>query len=110
MYAPKIWIAQAVVVLMLLMALFGGMSGDFWTLLRVVVSVAFLWIGYLFFERQLVGWMIISGAVVILFNPISPFYLGREIWVIVDVGVVAVSIYSVYLLRTGTKRSSNSKE
>ena len=50
MYAPKIWIAQAVVVLMLLMALFGGMSGDFWTLLRVVGSVAFLWIGYLFLK------------------------------------------------------------
>tara|TARA_Y100001934_G_scaffold247067_1_gene306587 strand:- start:91 stop:288 length:198 start_codon:yes stop_codon:yes gene_type:complete len=59
------------------------------------------------FERQLVGWMIVSGAVVILFNPISPFYLGREIWVIVDVVVAAVSIYSVYLLSGRSERNSS---
>ena len=51
--------------------------------------------------------MIVSGAVVILFNPISPFYLGREIWVIVDVVVAAVSIYSVYLLSGRSERNSS---
>ena len=107
MYAPKLWIAQAVVVLMLLMALFGGMTGDFWTLLRVVVSISFLWIGYLFFERQLVGWTIISGGVVILFNPFNPFYLGREIWVIVDIITGAIAIYSAYLLSGGSERDSS---
>ena len=98
MMRPKIWVAQTVVVVMLLLALFGGMDGGFWELLRIVVAIGFLWIGYSFLEQKQIRWLIVCGAIVVLFNPIAPFYLGRPLWVIVDVITGAIAIYSIYVL------------
>ena len=102
---PSIWIAQAIVVIMLLLALSGGMDGGFWELLRIVVVIGFLWIGYLFLRQEEIAWVIACGVIVLLFNPIAPFYLGRAIWVIVDLITGAIAIYSVYVLSRPTNRA-----
>ena len=102
---PKHWLAQAVVVVMLLIALFGGLGGSFFDVLRLVVAVAFVWIGYLMFKKKEVGWTIACGVIVLLFNPLVPFYLGRPLWVIVDLITGGIAIYSVYLLTRDTSRN-----
>lgn len=40
------------------------------------------------------GWVVVLGAIAILFNPIIPIYLGRGVWAPIDVisaGLMAVS-------------------
>ena len=39
-------------------------------------------------ERQ--GWIWVMAILAIVFNPIEPFYLGKELWVVVDIMAAAI--------------------
>ena len=39
------------------------------------------------------GWMILYGSLILLFNPFFPVYLGKGLWVIMD--IIAIIIYSL---------------
>lgn len=78
------YIAIASGVLLLL-----GIPNNLWpyayyTLLRWVIFITSGIIAYGFYESSLTGWVLVFGAVSLLFNPIFPFYLNKSSWVAID--------------------------
>ena len=61
-------------------------------MLRFVVFVAAAWLAVLDYQRdEKVGvWAIALGLGAILFNPIIPVYLPREIWFFLDLGMAVL--------------------
>lgn len=90
--------AIRVVAIVMLVLSFAPMPIGYYTLLRIVVCGA---AAYLAYESGNGPWRWIWGAIAIVFNPIFPLYLGRDIWRVVDALVIIV--LSVSLLREGRR-------
>jgi len=58
----------------------------FYTLIRIIVCLFMAWAAVIFFKKEVetLPWIFIALAV--LFNPIIPVYLSKEIWVVIDLG------------------------
>lgn len=66
---------------MLLLALLPWPYG-YYQLLRVVICIASCIITWQVFRAKRTGWMVIMT---ILFNPIAPIFLTRDVWALVDI-------------------------
>jgi hypothetical protein len=64
----------------------------YFTLLRFVVCIAALWLAYLDYqlEEKVGPWVLALGVAAILFNPIIPVHLTRDIWFFLDLGMAAL--------------------
>lgn len=62
----------------------------YYTLLRLVVCVAFVWSALDLFQRELIGWAVAAGVVALLYNPVIPVYLDRELWMVVNIVTAGV--------------------
>ena len=58
----------------------------YYMLLRLVVTIVFAWAAYATYERkeEVLPWVL--GVIALLFNPLIPIHLPKEVWMIVDVG------------------------
>ncbi len=76
----------------------------YYTLLRIVVcgvAVYATYVGYNVGLRIfLVSWIFIA----LLFNPIIPIYLTKEIWVLIDIIVAIIFLVSIFILRRKFQR------
>lgn len=81
-------------------ALLDGWPYGYFTLLRFIVCI---FSGYITFKAYEFGkefWMYSFGFLAILFNPIIPIHLSREIWVVIDffAGIfMTVSIFKLQI-------------
>ncbi len=73
----------------------------FYQILRWVVSGTAIYIAYQNYLQQKTHWVWTFGIIAILFNPIGPIHLEREIWAFIDV-VVAV-IYLIAFNKDGNR-------
>jgi hypothetical protein len=70
---------------MILVAI-GSMPIGYYTVLRIVVTIAAVAIVIQEFDGEISPWVIAFGLIAIIFNPFIPVYLhDREIWAIIDV-------------------------
>lgn len=77
---------------MLLLAIPSIWPYGYYQLLRWVVAGSAAFIAYLAYNIGKISWMWILIVIGILFNPIVPFYLDKEVWVIIDL-VAAVTFF-----------------
>ena len=73
----------------------------FYTLLRLVVSItsAFI-IFYIFKESKGINEIsIIFSFILILYNPIFPVYLTREIWMPINLVTSGIYLYGLYKIK-----------
>lgn len=82
-----IHLAAAVMLLLALIPLPYG----FYHLVRLVVCIASGFLAWQLFQTKRHGWMIVMGILAILFNPISPIFLTREFWMLLD--LVAANLF-----------------
>ena len=54
-------------------------------LLRWVVCGVGAYSAYVSYGSGRTGWAFIFGVIAVLFNPISPFYMQRETWQVLDI-------------------------
>lgn len=87
----------------------------YYTLLRLVVCAAACWIAFVSFKSEpairWVGWPF--TLIALLFNPLVPVHLDREVWRIIDFVVAAVfgiAIWPSLVHRTSQPESSTSSE
>ena len=73
---------------------------SYYTLLRFVVCGAAAYLAYRDFEdtQRASAWVFVLGALAVLFNPLIPVYLSREMWAPIDVGASILLV--VHWLRT----------
>ncbi|MDP3726185.1 MAG: hypothetical protein Q8R36_03230 [bacterium] len=56
----------------------------YFQLLRWIVAGTAIFNGYIAYELKKTSWVWIMGIIALLFNPIFPFYLSKEIWIVID--------------------------
>ncbi len=90
---------------MLLVALAPGLPYGYYTLPRWIGCAVFTLSAYLAWslEKPVGTWVL--GFFALLFNPLVPVYLGREVWVVLDViAAVVIAGSAWFLYSIGTKR------
>lgn len=81
--------------IVLLFSALGTHPYGFYTFLRWIVTLASLFTGYLYYQVELKGSAWIFFIIAILFNPLAPIYMQRETWLVIDILVGIVFIYSL---------------
>ncbi len=92
-------IIAMVAVVMLIVALF-EMPYGYYTFLRLAVMTAALLGAFHAFKMiNAPFWVVTMGLVALLFNPVIPVHLTRDIWAIIDVAVASVFLGYLFILR-----------
>ena len=90
MLHPVVWLAPAGMLLIALLPLPYG----FYTVLRIVVCIVACYLAYFEYGRasKVSGWSVFLIVLAIVFNPLIPIYLTREIWALIDIGAAIALI------------------
>lgn len=91
---------------MLLAALWRQPYG-YYVLLRWVVCGVAAYSAFKSLELEKSGWVWVFGFIAILFNPIIPIHLTREVWAPVDIAGALIFIISIFTLREKVQPKSN---
>jgi len=70
----------------------------YFTLMRFVVCVVAAYCASQAYSQKKEEWTWIFGAIAVLFNPIIPIHLNRELWTVIDVITAIVLIVSLFLI------------
>jgi hypothetical protein len=73
----------------LFLAMIKGWPYGFFKLLRWVVCGTAVYLSWLAYESEKKGWIWVFGLIALVFNPLIPLHLGRNLWRVVDL-LVAV--------------------
>ena len=66
----------------------------YYTFLRLVVTAAAAYIAYQTYQKdKQSGWLWIFGLVALLFNPLIPIYLDKEIWMVIDLAAAVLFLF-----------------
>lgn len=98
-------IIRLIAVVLLLWALDRHAYG-YYTLLRWVVCGASVYSGFISLERNNKPWVWVFGFIALLFNPLIPIHLDRDIWHVIDIIVAGVLGISTFIIREN--KDSNS--
>ena len=81
------------------------MPYGYYQLLRLVVAVAAAFLAVAAWQRGAHVAVIAFGLLVLIYNPIAPLHLKREIWQWVNLGTVAVFLGALAVLEVRERRS-----
>ncbi len=91
-------VMQVIVMGMLLWALADNPYG-YYQILRWIVCGFFGYFAFLTHDHNDIKWTWIFSGIAILFNPIIPIYLEREVWQVIDVIVAIVILASIFKIK-----------
>jgi hypothetical protein len=83
------------IVLLMLVAL-GQHPYGYYQFLRWATAISSFYLAYLAYSDKKNGWAWTFGAVGVLFNPISPFYLDREKWQLFNLAIAVIYSISIF--------------
>ena len=94
---PILWLVPAV---LLLLALLPWPYG-FYTFLRLSVCLVCSWLAYEQWKHDdaVSGWVVGLSTVALLYNPLLPVHLSREIWMVLNIGSAVLIIGHLWALR-----------
>ena len=93
------FIPQIVAILMLLCALNPKNPYAYYMLLRIVICGNCAFLAYRALNFGNATWAWILGATAVIYNPIIPIHLTRQIWSAVNIATVVVLIITVGVIR-----------
>ena len=77
------------------LAIIGGWPYGFYTFLRIVIFFISIYMVINLIQSDLIGFAWGYGFIGFLFNPLIPFHLGRDIWLIVNWITLGFFVYSI---------------
>jgi len=80
-------------------ALLEGLPYGYFTLLRFIVCITSGYIAYNAYNINKYFWVYSFGFLTILFNPIIPIHLSRDMWVVIDFLAGLFMIVSIFKLK-----------
>ena len=80
--------------LMLVFAI-SNLPYGYYQFLRLAIFVSGLFTAYNFYKLEKAVLAVGFGFAALLFNPVSPVYLDKSIWVLIDLAVAFLFFYSV---------------
>jgi glucose-6-phosphate-specific signal transduction histidine kinase len=94
--AMSIWLPEAVIVIMAIVALRKDNPYSYYIFLRWVACPVLGWIAWKAYSRGSGIMMVIAaGVLAVLFNPLIRVMLDRDKWEILNIAMIAVAIWSV---------------
>lgn len=98
----RIWIPQAITIIMLIIALNPANPYGYYILLRLVCCSAYVYLTLKSLELEKEGWPWVLGVTAIVYNPIIRIHLTRDIWVIINLISIGISIASIVVMKNRT--------
>lgn len=96
----KVIIPSLISALMLFLAIPEGWPYGYYTILRLVVCASAVFVAYVaVIDFEKTKWAYLFGFVALLFNPLIPIHLTKEIWVVIDIMAALLFIISIFVLR-----------
>ena len=67
----------------------------YYSFLRLAVFAVSIWIGYEQWKHDdaVSGWVVAFGAVALLYNPLLPIYLTKEIWTVLNIATAILFLW-----------------
>ena len=101
----QLWMPQVICIIMLLWALNPDNPYAYYILLRWVCCGIFAYLAFQAFEQKQQGWVWVLGITALIYNPIIPVHLNRELWSVMNVVTIVISGASVFALRNKNKNT-----
>ncbi len=95
----RIWIPQAIAILMLLWALNPGNPYGYYIILRWVCCGIFAYLAFQAHEQEKQGWIWVLGITALIYNPIFRVHLNRGLWSIINVVTVGIAVASIFVFK-----------
>jgi hypothetical protein len=75
-----------------LVAALAPLPYGYYTFLRIIVCGAAIFLAWVSWENadQIIHWTVFFALIAVLFNPLIPIYLSREMWAPIDLVVAAI--------------------
>ncbi len=96
----KVWILQAILILMLLWALNPSNPYQYYILLRWICCAAFIYLTIRAIILGKIGWCVVLGVTAIIYNPIIEIHAFRTIWNIINLATIVIVIASIFGLQS----------
>lgn len=97
-----ITIVKIIAILMLVWAHANNPYG-YYQILRWVIAGVTGYSAYFAYEHKKIAWTWIFGIIAVLYNPIAPIHLNREIWSVIDLIIAAIIFTSIFKMRVVAK-------
>lgn len=81
---------------------------DYYTLLRWITFGAGLYTAIIAFKNEKIGWTVILGILMLLFNPFTPVHLQRQTWAFIDVAAGILLLVSIPFVQESFLIAKNS--
>ena len=98
----RIWIPQLIAIAMLLWAFNPDNTYGYYKLLRWVCFGVFAYLTFKVPEQISSSWAWVFGITALVYNPIIPVHLSRDIWFVINALTIGVLIASIFKLGSGT--------
>jgi hypothetical protein len=93
--AARIWLAEALIAILALIALRKGNPYGYYVFLRWLACPLFLWIAWKSYVRAAATALTISACVLaVIYNPIIRVMLDRGRWELLNMAMVVIAIWS----------------
>ena len=96
----KVWIPQAIVIPMLLWALYPENPYGYYILLKWVCCAAFVYLAIRALKIKKQGWSWILGITGGMYNPFLKAHFTREIWSVVNLVTIGLAIAAIFVLKS----------
>ena len=110
--AIALWLPEAAVAILSLMALQKGNPYVYYIFLRWMVCPAMVWIAWKAYNRSFSIFLVIAaGVLALLFNPLLRVSLDRGKWEILNISLVVVAIWSAAVsLKLASSKKDSARE
>ncbi len=93
--ASRIWLAEALVVVLALIALRKGNAYGYYVFLRWLACPLFLWIAWKSYAREAASALTITACILaVIYNPIIRVMLDRDRWELLNLAMAAIATWS----------------
>lgn len=82
---------------------------SYYTILRWVTFGVGSYTAFIAWKNNLIGWAWILGIIALVFNPLLPVNLKREVWAWIDVGAGIVFLISIYFVQDSESKDSSNE-
>src|SRR3990172_2918282 len=88
-------ILVSISIVLLIGALIGGWPYIFYKVLRIVVFTVAIFLCYIAGKSNQPPWIVMFGIIALLFNPVFPVHLSRNLWMLIDLfAIIAFAVSS----------------
>jgi len=101
-HSSKLLPLLIIAILALLLALF-PMPYGYYTLLRIIICGVAIWTSVIAYTLKKLWAVWLFGFIAVLFNPLIPIHLDRELWAMLDILTAGIFITGIFTFKSNQK-------